>query len=293
MNVRQTPVRVVALVTATLITLGLMACGGETTPTPTPGATVPTSQEIRQAGQELFDALSAATGARDGVAFLKVLPKSFGESCTVEQVQGALTSGDIDFPELEVKAVFLDLEEPTRAMVQVTQREVEEGGPEGFGATFPFPMVQEEGRWRLDLLFFLTRGEECPFAHDSASTESLSIEARPPPEVAQAEVHPSGLPRPPEGVTVLERSTSRTGIGVTSVALLETDMELAALLEHYRQEGLDPAWQVEEELVTENLAVVAWSFRDEQGQIFRLLLTIVPAGEGRRLVRKVTDFVAP
>lgn len=126
--------------------------------------TLPTSQELRQAGDELFSAFSAA------VQELLVAP--LRERCTVEQVQGAL-AGDVPFLDVDVKAVFLDLENPSRALVRVALQEEPEEGLGGLATTFatlfPFPMVREEGEWRLDLLA-LAGGrdteEGCPFAED-------------------------------------------------------------------------------------------------------------------------------
>ena len=95
-------------------TLGAMACGQDGTPTPSPDPTLPTSQEVRQAGDELFSAFSAAVQAHDGAAFQELLVAPLRERCTVEQVQGAL-AGDVPFLDVDVKAVFLGLENPNRA----------------------------------------------------------------------------------------------------------------------------------------------------------------------------------
>ena len=87
-------------------------------------------------------------------------------------MQGAL-AGDVPFLDVDVKAVFLDLENPSRALVRVALQEEPEEGLGGLATTFatlfPFPMVREEGEWRLDLLA-LAGGrdteEGCPFAED-------------------------------------------------------------------------------------------------------------------------------
>ena len=105
--------KVVALTFALLLTLGAMACGQDGTPTPPPGPTLPTSQELRQAGDELFSAFSAAVQSQDGAAFHELLVAPPRERCTVEQVQGAV-AGDLPFLHVDVKAVFLDLENPSR-----------------------------------------------------------------------------------------------------------------------------------------------------------------------------------
>jgi len=66
-------------------------------------------------------------------------------------------------------------------------------------------------------------------------------------------------------------------------------MPLATLLEFYRQQILQFSWEVGHEEVTENLAVLAWSFRNTEGQEQYGILTIVPAGERVRLVRLAID----
>ena len=59
----------IAVLTVSLLTL-LAACGGEATPTATPGLAQPTAQELKQAAQELWDTFSASTQTRDGAAAL-------------------------------------------------------------------------------------------------------------------------------------------------------------------------------------------------------------------------------
>ena len=147
--------KVVALTFGLLLLLGAVACGQDGTPTPIPGPTLPTSQELRQAGDELFGAFATAVQAQDGAAFHELLVAPLRERCTVEQVQGALAD-DVPFLDVDVTAVFLDLENPSRALVRVALRGEPEEGLGGLATTlatlFPFPMVREEGKWRLDLL---------------------------------------------------------------------------------------------------------------------------------------------
>ena len=57
------------------------------------GPTLPTSQELRQAGDGLF---SARVQAKDGAALHELLVTPLRERCTVEQVQVAL-AGDVPF----------------------------------------------------------------------------------------------------------------------------------------------------------------------------------------------------
>ena len=166
---------VLALLTFTLLAV---ACGSGSTATPsstpestqTPGPVLPTAQELKQDGQELFSAFFAAVEAKDGAALHGLLEADIREQCTPEQVEQSVAFED-DFPNLQVTAVFVDLEDPNRALAQVSLLGEPEPGLEGFASniatTFPFPMVREDGKWRLGIPFF-PAGEGCPLPESSS-----------------------------------------------------------------------------------------------------------------------------
>ena len=62
--------------------------------------------------------------------------------------------------------------------------------------------------------------------------------------------------------------------------LLVTDMTLAALLEHYRKQVLQPDWKLQQETTDEGLAALTWTLRDEADQPWFGVLLITPAEEG-------------
>ena len=270
-----------------------VACGsGPTTtlspspvPTPTPGPVLPTAQDLKQAGEELFSALFTAVETQDFATFHGLLTADIREQCTPEQLQQSLAFDDRLFPKLEVRSVFMDLEDPNRALAQVSLREDPEAGLEGFAPSiatiFPFPMVQEDGQWRLDLSFLLT-GAGCPFAQGS-SQEETAITA---PRRLDATPQPA-LPRlaPPPGLRPLV-SNSGGSIGEYNASLLlETDMTLDALLEHYRQQVLQTEWKVQQETMVEDLAALTWTFPDEEDFHWFGVLLITSAEEGLWWVR--------
>ena len=143
--------KVAILVLTLLLILGAVACGGNGAATPTPGPKLPTAQELKQAAEDLFTAVSAAAAAQDAAAFLELMPASVRELCTAEQLQEPFASDDATFPEVEVTSVLVDLEDPDQALVRVKLRiDPQERSLEGlataFITAFPFPMVREEGQ---------------------------------------------------------------------------------------------------------------------------------------------------
>ena len=157
-----------------IFTLLAVACGSEPTTTPslirestqTNGPVLPTAQKLKQAGQELLSAFFTAVEAQDGATLHGLLVADIRERCTPEQVQRSLAGFDEFFPQIEVKAVYADLEDPNRAIAQVSLLADPETGLEGSPSSSadvsPFPMVQEDGQWRLDLPI------GCPLAEDSS-----------------------------------------------------------------------------------------------------------------------------
>ena len=74
------------------------------------------AKEVKQAAQELFDNLSAAIEAKDAATYRDLLVADLRERCTVEQLQVGVESGHLVFPEVEVRAVYLDAADPNRAL---------------------------------------------------------------------------------------------------------------------------------------------------------------------------------
>ena len=73
----------------------LVACGAKATPTATPGLALPTAQELKQAGQELFDTFSASIQSADAAALHGIFVADLRERCTAEQIQESLLSSEI------------------------------------------------------------------------------------------------------------------------------------------------------------------------------------------------------
>ena len=236
----------------------LAACGQDATPASTPGLAQPTAQELKQAGQELFDTFSASIETRDADALHGIFVDDLRQRCTVEQMQQSLVSGGESFPAAEVRTVFLDLEDPSRALMQVALLDQPEGNVEalasGFAFTFPFPMVQEQGEWRLSFpSLAVTSQVGCPFTEGTSQEESRTTVTR------QLEATPQpAFPRlaPPPGVRSIGGGSGGGRGEYNASVLLETNMTLVSLLEHYRQQVLQPDWTVQQGVMDEGLAAL-------------------------------------
>ena len=277
-----------------LFTLLVVACGSRPTATPTliqeptqtPGPVLPTAQELKQAGEDLFSAFFTAVEAQDGAALHGLLVADIREQCTPEQVQQALASDDVLPAELEVKSVFVDLEDPNRALAQVGLLAEPETGSEGFASSiatfFPFPMVRgEDGQWRLSLPLLPER-DGCPFAEGSSQDETAIAASRRRDATPQ---HAFPLLEPPPGVRAIGSSSGGSIGEYNASVLLSTDMTLADLLEYYRQQVLQPEWKVQQETMEEDLAALTWTFRDEADFHWFGVLLITSAEEGLWWVR--------
>ena len=99
------------------------------------------------------------------------------------------------------------------------------------------------------------------------------------PELAETPGHRASLPAhlegfenalaPPPGVQALIRVTidgqdpaEHHAGEYKAYMLLETDMPLSMLMEHYQRQVVQPGWEVQQEVVTEGLAVLTWTFHD-------------------------------
>ena len=84
---------------------------------------------------------------------------------------------------------------------------------------------------------------------------------------------------PPPGVFARE-SGSITGDGEASTSvLLETGMTLDELLEYYRAQVLGPDSTVQQQSVGEDLALLTWTFRDDDNRPGFAALLITPVGD--------------
>ncbi len=270
----------IAVLTFSLLAL-LVACGKGATPTATPGPASPAAQELKQAAQELWDVFSTSTVTLDAAAALHgIFIADIRERCTIEQIQETLWIGEAPFPNIEVGSVFLDLHDPSRALMQLDllDQPKNEAHASGFAFAFPFPMVREQGEWRLGFPILANASQEgCPFSGFSSNEEEVSVAPR------QLDATPQpAFPRlaPPPGVRSIGGGSGGGRGQYNASVLLVTNTTLVALLEHYRQQVLQPDWKVRQETMDAGLAAFSWTLRDEADQPWFGVLLITPSEEG-------------
>lgn len=160
-----------------------VACGSDgPTPAPNPQSTV----EIEKAAVELFDDWREATKKHDASTVLSLLSRNVAESCTVEQMEQFFEISDkaFTYPDMAVKDVFVALgntEEAIMVMELLGEPQPgEQGLRDAYVASIPYPIVKQDGRWRMVLQYPVV-GDGCPFAYSSSSAEPVPADPTPSP----------------------------------------------------------------------------------------------------------------
>ena len=78
--------------------------------------------EIKNAVQLLFDSWNRALVERDAALFHSLLTRELAGSCELAGLQSWLDQGEGFFAEAEVRSVFLDVADPSRALVEIIAR---------------------------------------------------------------------------------------------------------------------------------------------------------------------------
>lgn len=139
------------------------------------------SDDIKSAAQQMFNAWLEATQNRDAPAMYALLARNITDRCTLEQLEQLLATDDdaFTYPELYLKGVFLGPANPKQAMIAMKLRNEPRPGREGdfaVAASLPFPIFREDDRWLMGLHFVVV-GDGCPFVGESktqAATEAAT-----------------------------------------------------------------------------------------------------------------------
>ena len=133
--------RLSALVILLSALLTLLACEPTAMPTPTAGigsaatevVMPPTTEapvaerdgddDVQGQVRQLFDTWNRALRERDAALFHSVLTRELAGRCGLEELQSWLDQHERFFEELEVRTVFLDVADPSRAYAEIIARQ--------------------------------------------------------------------------------------------------------------------------------------------------------------------------
>ncbi len=160
-----------------------VACGSDG---PTPAVGPQNVPEIEKAAVELFDEWREATKKHDASTVLSLLSRNIAESCTVEQMEQFFEISDkaFTYPDMAVKDVFVSLGNTEEAIMTMELLGEPQSGEQGlrdaYVASIPYPIVKQDGRWRMVLQFPIV-GDDCPFVYSSSSATPLPANPTPAP----------------------------------------------------------------------------------------------------------------
>jgi len=160
-----------------------VACGSHS---PTPAVGPQSTAEIEKAAVELFDDWREATKKHDASTVLSLIPRNIAESCTVEQVEQFFEISDkaFTYPDMAVKDVFVALGNTEEAIMTMEllgePQPGEQGLRDAYVAHIPYPIVKQDGRWRMVLQYPIL-GDGCFFAYSSSSAEPVRVTPTPTP----------------------------------------------------------------------------------------------------------------
>lgn len=254
------------------------------------GPQLPDAAALKRSAQDLFDRLDEAIATRDAAAVYAKMTREVTDRCTLEQFQRDFVDNQdsSSIPDFEVETVFLDLDDFDRAIAEVSNRALPDADRMAFPASaFPVHIVRESGEWRFSFARFLPEGDDCPFADDTDE------DATPTPEPAPRPSEVSGFGadspfvefEPPPGDVSHGSSLGGNDGQFEAMLLLETDMSPAELREYYREQIVQPDWEIQGEQAVADAAWLNWTFRDNEGRLWVGMLMVSEAKEGVRVVR--------
>ena len=259
-----------------------------------PSLQLPGAAALKRSAQDLLDRLAEAIATRDAAAVYAKMTREVTDRCTLEQFQrGFFDNQDSSsIPDFEVETVFLDLDDFDRAIAEVSNRALPDADRMAFAASaFPVDIVRELGEWRLSFARLLPEGDDCPFADDTDEDATPTPHATPTPRPSEVSGFGADSPfvefEPPPGDVSHGSSlvTRNRRAEFEALLLLETDMSPAELLEYYREQIVQPDWEIQGEQAVADAAWLNWTFRDNEGRLWVGMLMVSEAKQGVRVVR--------
>lgn len=153
----------------------VVACGSDD---PTDVANHQSADEIEKAAQELFANWLEATQNRDAATFHSLVAADVRDRCTIEQLDQFFTNDNdaFTYPEMHVKEVFLAAGNSEEAFMTMELRNEPRTGRDGaidaYVASVPYPIVREDGKWRM-VIQGIYSGDDCPFFGETSTQEAV------------------------------------------------------------------------------------------------------------------------
>ena len=306
--------RLSALVILLSALLTLLACEPTAMPTPTAGSgsaatevvTPPATEapvaerdgddDVQDEVQRLFDTWKRALRERDAALFHSVLTRELAGRCGLEELQSWLDQREEFYEELEVRTVFLDVADPSRAFAEIIARPRAERPEETL--TYPWLLALEDGEWRAGFLIGLTV-ETCPYSaldrpsgpeggqRDFPQIPGLDLERR---EDILAAVPGTRVVQGRFRSDNFGRSFSTSGTmsaydkQVNIYAELETDSAVAELVSLYRDGLNHPSWDIIDEGSSGDFGWFSWTVLDGEERLWHGKLVVAPLYQGWRHV---------
>ena len=250
----------------------------------------------RAAVQQLFDTWNRALRDDDAALFHSVLTRELAGSCGLDELQSWLDQDEGFLAESEVTAVFLDVTDSARALVELAIGQP--GGRPEESIFFPWPVALEDGEWRAGFPAALTT-KKCPYIAESPSPGPDGGEREFPQILGLDLERREDILAAVPGTRVV-RGSFRTGNSGSSFssggslspfdnhvniyAELETESTVGEAVRLYRDALVHPTWEIINEGSSGDFGWFSWTVPDTEGRLWHGRLVVAPLQEGWKQV---------
>ena len=278
-----------------LLLIAALACSPASRPKPTPPAAVPPQPtplpayaELQATAQGLLDDLRRAFATDDGALLAATISREITDLCSDEELQLWAEQGGNEAVEVEAAAIFLNLTDYRRTLLEIHTPESELLG----AINIPMPMEREADGWRLRVPMFGVLPGECPFIprgvaldDEWESGEGASVSPSDVPSIAGLPDFSPNVFAPPDGmVSGFGGSSASTADGAVYnfevSAILRGEGTAAGIVEHYRTQWAGPDWETLDERSGGGAAWFIWKAPDADGHLWYGTLLAAPRADG-------------